>query len=568
MNSVSKIDNLDSFRNGSYVFDAEHSDVRVLAGHRASIVFPTLSNASSNNFVSPNSNNDAADFHNVIVRGEVVALEFAASRELATPNMAKKGFTIHGHNYPLWPSAKSIHDKGVIDGKASLLSTGVTIIGAESNECPRILYLDKVHLMLDADSFDGHPEILRHLCPVINSITGRQTSVIELSGTFILIAPAAWVLQDHTAIAQAAKNNIAKAIPIIKRPVVFPTIGSKILYVDANQESHFAVIKDFDVVAGGTKIEVVIVDSQTKKESPLPYSRIYVSQMEDVLNPRIKRVLTIQDIALIKKNYVEDGRDYIHKQLTKWGIWNICGGVDAPKVYAATFPKNKNEKPETKWQSPLDVITRKDLNISSFEEGTVTINGKPHRVTYKNTRRDPNIDEIYLHDIPVESSTAIEKFRFNAVIGYAEPSTGGNKQKVYFSTKNGMEISMSSKPLFAPLKPTSRITADVMNLKSVLGYTGKGHEKGYEKTVVLYWAHLSPGLFNFYNWVSCRGKSESFANKNKVELRAMFECQFYPNLVDAYNFIVDGVRQSNPTRNSLWTTWFVLHCLIIDQSDL
>jgi hypothetical protein len=569
MNSVSKTDNLESFRNGSYVFDSQHSDVRVLAGHRASIVFPTLSTPTE------------TDFHNIIVRGEVVFLEFAASRELATPNMTKKGFTIHGQSYPLWPAAKSIHDKGVIDGKASLLSTGVTIIGAESSECPRLLYLSKVHLMLDADSFDGRPEILRNLCPTINTITGRQTSVIELSGTFILIAPAAWILQDHTAIAQAAKNDSGKAVPIIKRPVVFPTIGSKILYVDETNSSHFAVIKDFDVVMNGTKTQVVIIDSQTKKESLLPYSKIYVTREEDILNPRIQRVITTKEYPAVKTTYIEDGRDYIHKQLTKWGMWRICTEEKGLKVLTSTWPKSKKEKPECRWLFPLEVIGRDDLNIVSFEEGDVTIDGKPRRVTYRSERSDPTTDDIYLHDIPYnkeeakldaeekpKTSCSIDRLCFNAVIGHAEIIVAGKKQQVYFSTKNGMEMSMSSTPLFAPMQPTGRPVVDVKNLTWVLGYTGKGKEKGHEEKTVLYWTTVTPGLRNFYNWVAGRGKHEHFTGKKAAEIRAMFECQLYPNLVDAYNFMVDGVKTTNPTRGSPWTTWFVRHCLAIDVSDL
>lgn len=564
MNSViSKTDNLDSFREGSYVFDNEHSDVRVLAGHRASVVFPTLQTAQS------------TDFQNLILRGEVVALDFSAGPEITTPKF-KKSFTILGQNFPLWPAAKAIHEKGVADGKAFAVSTGVTVIGAESSECPKLLYLDRIHLKLDDGSIESG--LLRLTCERVNQITGHQTYFVEVGGSIILVAPAAWILQDHTAILQGAKQDPKNAVPIIKVPVVFPTIGSKILYTDANQEMHFAVIHDFEVVGAGTRVEVTVSDSHTGVTSNLPYSRIYVTKMEDVLNPKIHRVITPKEYANIHSSYIEDGRDHIFKQLIKWGMWKICTGDKGLKVLTATYTKDKKAKPEYKWMFPDDVIGRTDLNIVSFEDGEVTIDGKSNRITYRSERADPSVSEIYLHDVPKskdakekdeDSKVKITSFRFNAVIGTAEIGLpGGKKLSAYFSTKNGMDFSMSSTPLFAPLQPTGRPVIDVKDFNWVLGYTGKGKEKGHEAETVLYWTYVTPGLRNFYLWVSRRGQHESFVGKKSAELRALFECTMYPNLVDAYNFMVDGLKPSNPTRFSAWTTWFVRHCLAIDIQDL
>ncbi len=558
MNSIiSKSDNLDSFRDGSYVFDNEHSDVRVLAGHRASIVFPTLPTAQS------------TDLHNVILKGEVVALDFSAGREITTPKF-RKGFTIHAQNYPLWPLAKAIHEKGIADGKAYVAGTGVTIIGAEASECPKVLYLDKVHLKLDSDIVTTNPALLRLTCERVNDITGRQTYLVEMGGALILVAPAAWVLQDHTAILQGAKQDPKTAIPIIKIPVVFPTIGSKILYSNSSQEMRFAIIHDFEVVGGGTRVEITVTDSHTGESINLPYSRIYVTRMEDVLHKQIHRVITPKEYATIKTSYIEDGRDLIFKQLTKWGMWRICTGDKGLKVLTATYTKDKKTKPEYKWMFPTEVIGRTDLNLVSFDDGDVTIDGKPHRITYRSERADPTANEIYLHDIPLEAARVeLTSFRFNAAIGTAEITlAGGKKATCYFSTKNGMDLSMSSTPLFAPLQPTGRPVVDVKNFEWVLGYTGKGKEKGHEADTVLYWTYVTPGLRNFYTWVSRRGQHESFVGKKSAELRVLFECTLYPNLVDAYNFMVDGLRPTNPTRYSAWTTWFVRHCLAIDINDL
>ena len=568
MHSITaKSDNLDSFREGSYVFDNEHSDVRVLAGHRASIVFPTLPTATS------------TDFHNVILKGEVIGLDFSASQEIATPKF-RKGFSIHAQTYPLWPAARALHEKGVADGKAFLAGTGVTIVGAEASECPKVLYLDKVHLKLDLDVITADPQLLRLTCERVNQVTGRQTYLLAVGENLILVAPASWILQDHTAILQGAKQDPKTAIPIIKLPVVFPTIGSKILYSDANQENRFAIIRDFDVVGGGQRVEVTISDSHTGDSTSMLYSRIYVTRMEDVLNPKIQRVITPKEYATIKITYIEDGRDHIFKQLTKWGMWRICSDDKGLKVLTATYTKDKKTKPEYKWMFADEVIGRKDLNLVSFEDGDVTIDGKSHRIKYRSERSDPLVPEIYLHDIPLDKSkdetkegaksrVTIDRFCFNAVIGTAEiVVAGGKKVSCYFSTKNGMDLSMSSTPLFAPLQPTGRPVVDVKNFNWVIGYQGKAKEKGHEAEIVLYWTYVTPGLRNFYTWVSRRGQHESFVGKKSAELRALFECSLYPNLVDAYNFMVEGLKTTNPTRFSAWTTWFVRHCLAIDQSDL
>lgn len=562
MNSViSKSDNLDSFRDGSYVFDNEHSDVRVLAGHRASIVFPTLPNAQS------------TDFHNVILKGEVVGLDFLPGREIPIPKF-RKGFVIHAQTYPLWPFARALHEKGVAEAKAFNTSTGITVIGAESAECPRLLTLHKVHLKLDEDVVTANPQLLRLSCERSNQITGRQSYLVEVGGALILVAPATWILQDLTAIQQGVKQDPKTAVPIIKVPVVFPTIGSKILYTDAAQESRFAVIRDFDVVAAGTRIEATITDSHTGDLIRLPYSRVYVTRMEDVLNPKIQRVITPKEYSAIRTSYIEDGRDHIFKQITKWGMWRICSGDKGLKVLTATYTKDKKAKPEYKWMFAEEVIGRTDLNLVSFEDGDATIDGKSHRITYRSERSDPNSTEIYIHDIPKEDKAlkpgvTIDRFCFNAVIGTAEIAVaGGKKISCYFSTKNGMDLSMSSTPLFAPLQPTGRPVVDVKDFNWVLGYTGKGKEKGHEAETVLYWTYVTPGLRNFYTWVARRGQHESFAGKKSAELRVLFECALYPNLVDAYNFMVDGIRPSNPTRFSAWTTWFIRHCLAIDLNDL
>lgn len=557
-----KTDNLDSFRDGSYVFDNEHSDVRVLTGHRASIVFPTLPTAQS------------TTFQNVILKGEVVGLDFAASGKIENPKF-RKSFTIHGQTYPLWPLAKALHEKGVADGKAFQAGSGVTIIGAETFECPKLMYLDKVHLKLDEDIVTLDHQLLRLTCERVNQITGRHTYLLDVGGSLILVAPAAWILQDHTAIYQGAKQDLKNAIPIIKAPVVFPTIGGKILYTDANQEMRFAIIRDFSVISGGTHIEATVSDSHSGEIVTLPYSRIYVTRMEDVLHPKIHKVITPKDYANIKITYMDDGRDYIFKQLTKWGMWRISSSDKGLKVLTATFPKDKKTKPEYKWMSSEDVIGRTDLNIVSFVDGDVTVDGKSHPITYRSERQEPETSEMYLHDIPTnkeeidDKKVSIERFCFNAVIGTASITVpGGKTVTCYFSTKNGMDISMSSTPLFAPLQPTARPIVDVKNLTWVLGYTGKGREKGYEDKTVLYWTYVTPGLRNFYTWVSRRGQHELFVGKKSSELREMFECKVYPNLVDAYNFMVDGVRVSNPTRFSAWTTWFIRNCLAIDIQDL
>lgn len=564
MQGLARTDNLAAFSDGSFVFDTEKSDIRTLVGHRVSVVLPTTPAQGP------------LEFQNVIVVGDVEYLEFMAGKENRTPLM-KKGFSIHGQPYVLWADAKNIHQKGLADAKRFAVGQPVTVVGAEICECPRTLYLSTVHVRVNPAVFSHRTDQLSiaQMVLKIQQMAGRQIQVIPLNDdSIMLVVPAAWILQDHTAINEVAKRDASKATPIIKYPVAFPNLGSKVSW-RSREGLNYGIIHDFEIVSdsnSGTHVEVKL---ETGKY--LGFSNVYARTLQELHNPAIIRTLTPQDYAEKKNNYLSDARELIRNQLMRWSSWKICDGNKGPNVMANTIVKNKgkkadkDEKTQTVWLDPADVFGRDDLNIVSFDGGSMRIDDEVKRIVYRERVDPEDSDVVYLHDIPAETTLDDENLislRFNACRARGVSTTPGKTIDYHWSTRDGKKMSMMDVPLFAPLEPTSRAVIDVKNLDIVIGYLGKSTEEKYKGQDVICWVETTNALRLFHLWVVKRGESDDFKGKGVAELRKMFECDTYPYLVDIYNFMVAGMTNQNPTRDSHWTRFFVRYCLTIDPRDL
>jgi len=564
--SAARTDNLAAYSDGSFVFDADKSDIRTMVGHRVSVVLPTTPAQ------------DTAEFRNVIVVGDVVYLEYAVGKENQTPQM-KKGFSIHGQSYPLWAEAKTIHHKGLADAKRFASGPQVTVVGAEICECPRTLYLDRAHVQVSSSVFANRIDQLSiaQMTLKIQQMTGRSIQVVPLNeNTVILVVPVAWILQDHTAINEVAKRDPAKATPIIKYPVAFPNLGTRLSWHSRNG-LDYGTVQDFEIVydsASGTRVEVKLEPGKY-----LGFSNVYARNLQELHNPAIIRIVTPQEYADKKVNYLTDAREMIRSQLMRWTSWKICDGNKGPNVMATSFSKNKGkdrnakgEKTETVWLEPADVFGRNDLNIVSFDGGSIMVDGDEKRIVYRERIDAEDTDVIYLHDIDADTTIKDENLlslRFNACRARGQALLANGKVVDYhWSTRDGKKMSMMDVPLFAPLEPTNRPIVDLKTLDVVLGYLGKSTEEKYKGQDVICWVETTMALRMFHLWVIKRGEADEFKGKEAADLRKMFDCEVYPYLVDIYNFMIGGVTDQNPTRNSTWTRFFVKFCLSIDPHDL
>jgi hypothetical protein len=608
--------NLDEFEDIACALDQERSEIRTLPGHQVSFCLPAWHDQ------------DPDTFDPVILRGETIYLQFGLGDESDKFSMGKT-VSLHGELYNLPKEAKAIHERGLLEIKRFQLNNGRTIVGAEPCRLPKVLFLEYVHVRLHTQhTLDGHDKLkvakLQTLVDRINARAVDRKLEIEIMGqSLIMIVPGSWIVQDLTAIDQhnrrlldtpngkPSKGNgkvtkakeetendgkdvspeAVEAIQVIKYPLAFPALGSKIVYKTEGAVAR-AVIKDFDIVGNGSRIEVLChrEDNPSAREF-LMYSRLYASSEETMLNPSIIKVNSPSKYKKIKDTYLNESREYFVRRLGKWNVWKICQGKNGYRVLASiknearedggkkgkevkngkdTKKGGRDEKSPKKnhWLPPAQAIERDDLNITSFETGSVTLaDGTPLRVVYKE-HVDPVEEEetIYLHDIPEDAT--INSLVFNAVSAHAETNIGGKRVEVFFSTKFAEDISVQSDPLFEPRPCTDRSVVDVISLKWVLGYAAKSRETSHSEQTVVYWAAVPEAFRNFYIWVIRMGNHGIFRNKTVSQVRLMFECEEYPCLVEMYNFLLYGYGAENPTRDSRWTHWFLQDIMCIDPKDL
>lgn len=579
---IPKEDNLGELGDGPFVIDPTRTNLYALPGQRVSIVL--------------HSGVGKEGFKPVIATGTVKYLEFDIGRENPHPSSIKS-LSIGGQNYNLKNQTKGllkelheIHKTGVESAKRFSAEVGVKILGAEEGACPRTVFVNYIHVELDAKQATDFGQIttpgLAALVLKINTQTGRDLRVVSLPGAgHVLVVPCTWLLQNLTGL-EATRQTADR----ITKPVAFPSIGTRIVYMDEHGVQQSKIVMDFEIPPGGSRVDVILPDEDGGDGIYVDYSKIYAKKKEEQLNPAIVRVISPEEYADISKTYLPRAREYIYNRLRSWTVWRVSG----LKVLVATFADeeednkkgrkggrngHQQEKPRMKYQFvlPSAAIENPDFNPVSFEYGEVEIDGQSLRVT-NGEEEDPisaHNDTIEFHNIPEtsdESVVALKSLVFNAVNGHATPAFSARPSKpVFLSTKNVVKMSMTDAPLFSSHPPSGRPVADVCSLHYVFGFIGKSTEDGYENQDVLCWTEAPEALRNFYAWVitSKTGKlAKQFDGKKPAEIRTMFECEEYPNLVDAYNFMLYGFTDRNPTKDTAWTNWFAKSCLYLEPEDI
>jgi hypothetical protein len=578
MSGVKSTDNLNTFLASDETFMfGKTSDLRVLPEHNCSVVFPCSLNTST----------QSIDVRTTIVTGQVRFIEYVAGKEHNPTIDFKNTVNIHGVEYPLSGDAKTLHEAGMAASKRYTSgSKKPSVLGAEPDSCPVRLYVESVHVKLDAKSFGGALNLssAKMLIDEINAITGRNISYVAVGDSFVFVVPITWILQDHTAIAEMDKKDPSKSSAIIKKPVVFPTLNSKIIFLRKGVEHH-GIIVDFDILENGTSVEVRVRDHKTGEYSFLPYSDVYATSIKSAFNPAIQKQITPAEYEKLKGSYLEHAREYVFGQLSKWGRWRVCGpkdkttsGTSELVALTMTFAENANGRKKKEsaavWIRPADLVTREDLNAVSFVSGKVEIDGKTKEVVYKGHIDADDENSIYLHDIP--EGVQFTSLRLNAVQGRVKSMVDGASISCFFSTKNMKKLNVDSMPFLGPsdFVPPNRPSIDVIGLEYVLGYKTKSKENGYTEQVVVNFVETTRPLLNFHLWIVSRGSHKMFldekTNKPKTAsvLAEMFKCTTYPELIEIFNFLIHGYTAQNPTRDSEWTQFFMTTCLGLELADI
>lgn len=594
--SFSQATNLPLFTDKISVFDLDRSEVNVMPRHVVSVVLPTWIDQ------------DADTFDPAIVKGTVLHMDFKQGKPIREFDIGK-GFVIHGRTYPLDKEAKAIHEKGTLEAKRFDANKGKTIVGAEECALPHVLYLDQVTITLHQKYVpEDRVNKLGALVIKINQALCRELTVSfsDDGKTVELTVPSSWILQDLTAIdehnrevlnpkaAQESKGkkkgksdeeeqDVKKLVPIqeIKYPIAFPSLGSKICFTRDGDAIH-AIIEDYDIVDGGKRVEILCVRTDDHSKNFLGYSFLYAETKAACFNPCIVRVISSTDYAKIKDTYLEDARAHFTKQLSRWSIWKVCDGKKGLKAFASERPANKGEKGKSHWLTADQIVEAAadpDVTISSFEGGEVKReDGTILSIRYRERadRISPiDLDET-IHLASIDKTMEILRLYINAANGHAETVIGHKKTELFFSTKTYEEISVQDVPLFGPRAPASRPSIDLINTSWFLGYTGQSREEGFENQTVVYWSVVDDAFKNFYIWVIRQGEHALFKEqkggktvaKSARAIRAMFESDEYPCLVEMFNFLCFGYTESNPTKDSTWTLWFLENILCVNPNDL
>lgn len=564
--------NLSDLTFGTYVFDSKNSGIRALPAHKVSFVLPKWGKT----------------FKTEIFYGTVVFLEFNLDDvECPQPDF-NKNISIHGVDYRLPKDLESLHDKGLKAAKLYREHMKNYVPGAEIFEAPRLISLGKVHVKISVfESQLRNPKAkktpigkedfitedqLKTLFTEIRKSTGREVTFVRSVGEdvdhYVISIPINWVVQDLTAL-EAKKE---KMLPQIVEPIAFPNIGTRIIYMDEDNERAEGVVSDFGIVDGGDLIQVLLEagDDYTS----IVYSNMYVDSEEKMLHPSIIRSISPEKLADPKNYYHEDGCEIIRKSLSKWlplSVTKICilATEETDEVDRQGLPIVR-----TKWIRPESAIGNPDLNVVSFQRGKVQLKGKGKIRNIINRKKpyqdfDPESDADLAS---IKSFKDVQSFVCNAANGTMSIVTSVNGKKktreAFFDTRNGVDISTRRLPLFAAIEPTERVEIDVVNFRRVLGYISKNRDPNHQEQDIAVWAQVPQAFVYFYKYIASRGGDPVFENKSVSEVRQMMRSDDYPTLVDIYNFIQYGFSKKNPTATSEWSEFFATEVLGYSVDEL
>lgn len=544
-------DNLSQFIDEPVVFDDRRSDIRTQAGHRISFVFPSWLGQKDD------------EFQPVIINGEVLSLTFDLGQKNDSP-VFSNSFKIHDEKFPCGKDIIDMHSQGVASLKKFKAGNFRTAVGADTPSMPRTVFLAYVDVRLDTKLIPvgEHLQLamFQGLLNKVNAMTGRSIVMITSPSSIIIHLPTSWVLQDLTAIAKATNRDPSTATPIIKRPFAFPSLRSRVS-VNREGKATISVIEDFEIV-GGNKVEVLLVDLEDRTNSSfLTYSQVYAVTEKDLLNPAITRVVSPTKMSPFLDSHRTEAMEMIQKNLSRWGLWKICDEKKGFKVMVEPLNGSTDA-----WLLTVDALKSPNHKIISFESGVVVSPEGERKGVVSNVGDSADENVVDLQSIPADYT--IESLVFNAVIGNAESVVNGKTAELYFAAKNGQDISFDRVPLFAPVPCPSRPVVDVINDQWFLGVAGKSVEKKHAAKTVLRWVSITPAFRHFYLWVTSSGKNALFKGKTCDDIRALFECRRFPQLIEMFNFMILGLNPSNPTRRGSWTLSYARDVLCLDISQV
>lgn len=560
--------NLYDLPSNSYVFDTKHSGIRTLPGHRISFVLPKWGKITKT----------------AIFYGTVVFLDFDLDDvEWPQPEFNKL-ICIHGTNYRLPKDLEIIHDKGLKSAKLYREHMNNYVPGAEVHDAPRLLSLRRVHVSISVfESQLRNPtakktpvgkedfiteEQLKTLFTEIRKATGRDVSFIRSVGDdvdhYVISIPINWVVQDITAL-ETNNQKKEKILPQIVEPVAFPSIGTRIIYLDEDEERQEGIVSDFGVVENGDLIQVLLESGDDYTD--IIYSNMYVDSEDKMHHPSIVRIMSPEKLADPKNNYWDDGCEIIRKSLSRW----IPLVVEEVRILATeeTEEVDRQGMPivRTKWIRPEHAIGNPDLNVVSFQYGKVQIKGKGRIRNIVNSKKPyQDIDPENDVDIAaIKNFKDVQSFVCNAANGTMSAVYKVNgkteKRKAFFDTRNGCDISTRRLPLFARVEQTKRVAIDTVTFRRVLGYISKNPDPNHQEQDIAIWTQVPQAFVNFYKYVASRGCDPAFENKNVAQVRQMMQSDEYPTLVEIYNFIQYGFSKKNPTATSEWSEFFATEVL-------
>lgn len=548
-------DNLSEFMDEPVVFDDKRSDVRTQTGHRISFVFPSWIGQKDD------------EFQTVIINGEVLSLKYELGQENDNP-VFSGSFKIHDEKFPCGKDISAMHAQGTASLKKFKSGNFRTVVGADSPCKPKTVYLAYADVRLDTKLIPvgEHLQlaVFQALLNKVNAMTGRSIVMVPEPSAIVIRLPATWILQDLTAIAKATNRDPTTATPVIKKPIAFPCLRSRVCLNRDGRPSIY-IIEDFEIV-GGTKVEVLLVDLQDRTNSSfLTYSQVYAATEKELLNPLITRVVSPHQTSPFLDSHRTEAMDMIQKNLSRWGLWKICDEKKGFKVMVEPLNGAVDS-----WLLTNDALKSPNHKIISFESGVVVSpSGERKNVVAslpENDDPEGSANVVELQNIPEDCK--IESLVFNAVIGNAEAIVGGKKTELYFAAKNGQDISFDKVPLFAPVTCAGRPIVDVINDQWFLGVPGKSVEKKHAAKTVLRWVSITPAFRHFYLWVVSSGKNPMFKGKTADEIRALISCPRFPQILEMFNFMILGLHQGNPTRLGPWTTAYCRDILCLDMSQV
>jgi hypothetical protein len=571
--------NLTDLDGRRYVFDDKQSGIRALPGHRVSFVLPK----------SPKGNS----WKTSIFYGNVTFLDFNLDDMECPEPIFNKNVVIHGVNHRIPKDLEAIHEKGIKAAKLHKEHLEHYVPGAEVHEAPRVLSLGRVHISISvfysqltsssskkAKSPVGKEDFiteenLKRLLAEIRKETGRDVSFVKSIGEeanqYIISIPINWVVQDLTAL-EAQKGE--KILPQIVEPIAFPSIGTRVIYLDDDGERAEGKVSDFGIVEAGDLIQILL-ESPQGEYSSIVYSNMYVDSEEKMLHPSIVRAIGPEKLADPKAYYHEDGCEIIRRSLSKWIPLSVTKLCILATEETENSDSDRGSVVRTKWIRPEYAIGNPNINVVSFQHGKAQIKGKGKikNIVNLHKNRDEDFDPENDVDIAsIKSFKDVKSFVCNAANGTMALTVNVNgKKKVreaFFDTRNGVDISTRRLPLFAGIEPNERVSIDAATFRRALGYITRNKDPNHQDQDVAVWSSVPQAFVYFYKYVASRGQDPDFENKTVAQVRQMLQSDEYPTLVDIYNFIQYGFGRKNQTSTSEWSRFFAEDVLGYNVDDL